>query len=82
MMFDKLILSLRGAKLSSPNLNEGIQAETRPMAAKNETVTIGKRRIAISNLNKLLYPGEKFTKAKVIDYYIRMAPYLLPHLKH
>jgi bifunctional non-homologous end joining protein LigD len=52
------------------------------MAAKTETLTIGKRRIDLSNLDKLLYPGKKFTKAKVIDYYIRIAPYLLPHLKN
>ncbi|MEA2204915.1 MAG: bifunctional non-ous end joining protein LigD [Blastocatellia bacterium] len=52
------------------------------MAAKIETVTIGKRRIELSHLDKLLYPGKKFTKAKVIDYYIRIAPYLLPHLKN
>src|SRR5215210_2172273 len=52
------------------------------MAAKTQTITIRKRRIAVSNLDKLLYPGEKFTKAKVIDYYIRISPYLLPHLKN
>ena len=36
----------------------------------------------VSNLDKLLYPGGRFTKAKVIDYYIRVAPFLLPHLKN
>ena len=39
------------------------------------------RTIAVSNLDKLLYPGEKFTKAKVIDYCVRISKYLLPHLK-
>ena len=53
----------------------------KPMAAKPETLTIGKCHIAVSNLDKLFYPGGKFTKARVIDYYIRIAPYLLPHLK-
>jgi bifunctional non-homologous end joining protein LigD len=43
---------------------------------------IGNRRIEISNLSKLLFPGGKFTKAKVIDYYIRISEYLLPHLKN
>jgi bifunctional non-homologous end joining protein LigD len=47
-----------------------------------QQVTVGRRRIAVSNLDKLLYPGEKFTKAKVIDYYIRISKYLLPHLKN
>lgn len=30
----------------------------------------------------MLYPGGRFTKAKVINYYVRIAKYLLPHLKN
>src|SRR5215216_6354131 len=52
------------------------------MARKTEQVTIGRRRIEVSNLDKLLYPGTKFTKAKVIDYYIKVSKYILPHLKN
>jgi bifunctional non-homologous end joining protein LigD len=52
------------------------------MARKTEQVTIGRRRIEVSNLDKLLYPGSKFTKAKVIDYYIKVSKYILPHLKN
>ena len=39
------------------------------------------RRISVTHLNKVLYPGGRFTKAKVIDYYIRVSKYLLPHVK-
>src|SRR5712675_2094006 len=39
------------------------------------------RKIQVSNLNKVLYPKAGFTKGQVIDYYIRVAPVLLPHLK-
>src|ERR1044072_515272 len=52
------------------------------MARKTEQLTVARRRITVSNLDKLLYPGGKFTKAKVIDYYIRISKYLLPHLKN
>src|ERR1041384_7915963 len=52
------------------------------MARKTEQVTIGRRRIEVSNLGKLLYPGTRFTKAKVIDYYIQVSKYILPHLKN
>ena len=48
---------------------------------KNELIVSG-HRIAVSNLDKVLYPGGHFTKAKVIDYYIRISRYLLPHLKN
>jgi bifunctional non-homologous end joining protein LigD len=39
------------------------------------------RDIHLSNLEKVLYPGIGFTKAQVIDFYIRISPVLLPHLK-
>jgi bifunctional non-homologous end joining protein LigD len=39
------------------------------------------RKIQVSNLNKVLYPKVGFTKGHVIDYCIRIAPVLLPHLK-
>ena len=39
------------------------------------------RKIQVSNLDKILYPKVGFTKGQVIDYYIRIARVLLPHLK-
>ena len=51
------------------------------MPRKTEQLTVGRRRIAVSNLDKILYPGTKFSKARVIDYYIGVSKYLLPHLK-
>lgn len=39
------------------------------------------RKLRVSNLEKVLYPEAGFTKAQVIDFYIRIAPALLPHLK-
>lgn len=43
-------------------------------------VEIGGRRLALGNLDKILYPSTGTTKAAVIDYYRRVAPALLPHL--
>ena len=50
------------------------------MSQKAELIVEGKK-LAVSNLNKVLYPKAGFTKGQVIDYYIRIAPVLLPHLK-
>jgi len=50
------------------------------MSAKTELVVEGKK-LAVSNLDKILYPKAGFTKGQVIDYYIRIAPVLLPHLR-
>jgi bifunctional non-homologous end joining protein LigD len=43
-------------------------------------VVIDGHRLALTNLDKVLYPATGFTKAEVIDYYTRVAPALLPHL--
>ncbi len=48
---------------------------------ERQTVEIGGRKLSISNLDKVLYPVVGFTKAQVIDYYVRIAPYMLPHLE-
>jgi bifunctional non-homologous end joining protein LigD len=45
------------------------------------TLKVGGKTIEVSNLNKVLYPAVAFTKGQIIDYYIRIAPVLLPHLK-
>jgi len=50
------------------------------MSEKAELVVEGKK-LSVSNLNKVLYPKVGFTKGQVIDYYIRVAPVLLPHLR-
>jgi bifunctional non-homologous end joining protein LigD len=44
-------------------------------------VEVEGRRLELSNLDKVFYPAAGFTKGQVIDYYIRIAPALLPHLK-
>lgn len=44
-------------------------------------VTTHGRRLALSNLEKDLYPSSGFTKAAVLEYYRRIAPYLLPHTR-
>ena len=50
------------------------------MPEKAELVVKGKK-LSVSNLNKVLYPKVGFTKGQVIDYYIKIAPVLLPHLQ-
>jgi bifunctional non-homologous end joining protein LigD len=43
-------------------------------------VRVDGRQLHVSNLEKVLFPEVSFTKAQVIDYYVRIAPVLLPHL--
>jgi bifunctional non-homologous end joining protein LigD len=50
-----------------------------PDASKVQ-VEVDGRNLTLSNLDKVLYPGAGFTKAQVIDYYLNVAPVLLPHI--
>jgi bifunctional non-homologous end joining protein LigD len=49
------------------------------MATTDVEVEIEGRRLTLGNLDKVLYPSG-FTKAQVIDYMARIAPYAIPHL--
>ncbi len=49
-------------------------------AAKKQQLEIEGRQVPVSNLDKVLYPAAHFTKGQVIDYYVQVAPYILPHL--
>ena len=50
------------------------------MAKSESVIEVQGRQIKLSNLDKVLYPKVGFTKGQVIDYFIRIAPALLPHL--
>jgi bifunctional non-homologous end joining protein LigD len=45
------------------------------------TITVSGRELKITNPDKVLYPEAGFTKGDVIEYYRRIAPALLPHLR-
>jgi bifunctional non-homologous end joining protein LigD len=43
-------------------------------------VEVQGRKLNLTNLDKVLYPAAGFTKGQVVDYYVRIAPVLIPHL--
>jgi bifunctional non-homologous end joining protein LigD len=49
--------------------------------ASRVTVDVAGKQISLSNLDKIMYPEVGFTKGHVIDYYTRVAPVLLAHLR-
>ncbi len=51
--------------------------------AKKETQTLELNGVSLklSNLNKVLWPDEGYTKRDLINYYLEMAPIILPYLK-
>lgn len=51
--------------------------------AKGRTlIHIGGKDLAFTNLGKVLYPETGFTKGDVIDYYLRVSQWMLPHTRH
>ena len=57
-------------------------------AAKKETtenkktITVNKHAVELTNLNKTFWPKEGYTKGDLINYYNRIADYILPYLKN
>src|SRR6266436_6439119 len=46
----------------------------------DSTVEIQGKQLKLSNLEKVLYPATGFTKQQIIDYYVRIAPAMIPHV--
>ncbi|MCG8607536.1 non-homologous end-joining DNA ligase [bacterium] len=51
------------------------------MARTAQIVQVGKRKIELSNLQKVLFPRDQVLKAELIEYYLRAAPTILTHIK-
>ena len=51
------------------------------MAAKKTDVRVGGRALTFSNLDKVLWPRDGYTKGDLIDYYATIAPAMLPWLR-
>ncbi len=52
-----------------------------PPASTTVDVEVEGRQLKLSNIDKVLYPEAGFTKGQVIDYYTRVAPALVRHLR-
>ncbi len=58
-----------------------VSGSVRPRLTGQRLVAeIGGHELALTNLDKVLYPSSGFTKGDVIAYYLAIAPVLLPHV--
>jgi bifunctional non-homologous end joining protein LigD len=44
-------------------------------------VQVGKRKVELSNLEKILFPEDGVLKAEIIEYYLKIAPTILNHIR-
>src|SRR6202162_6164089 len=47
---------------------------------RDSPIEVQGKQLKLSNLDKILYPVTRFTKQQIIDYYVRIAPAMVPHL--
>jgi bifunctional non-homologous end joining protein LigD len=69
-----------------PALKEAASPRTRegdfiPPRVKEFTVRVDGRSLRFTNVDKVYYPGDGYTKRDVINYYAAIAEYILPHLQ-
>ena len=74
-------------KSSSKNTTAKIIDESRVHDAvvlneKEKTYVIGKLTVKTTNRTKIFFPDDGITKGDIIDYYDKMADYILPYLKN
>lgn len=50
------------------------------MASTKHQVAVGGRSLTLSNLDKVLWPRDRYTKGDLIEYYRSVAKWLVPHL--
>lgn len=49
--------------------------------SKDETLVLDGHKLVLTNLDRVFWPEEGYTKGDVIDYYRKVAPVMLPHLQ-
>jgi bifunctional non-homologous end joining protein LigD len=73
----------RPASIGEPELTSDrqIEEELAGGSARNVNVEIDGRQLRLTNLNKLYFPEDKYTKRDLLAYYFHVARYILPFLK-
>ena len=74
---------VRSSSSNVPKLatDKQIQAELDGGSSENIQVEIDGRVLQLTNLNKIYFPEDKYSKRDLLAYYFRMAPLILPFLK-
>jgi bifunctional non-homologous end joining protein LigD len=78
-----VFLRFRDDKAPEDCLRQGALAAGAPEAADDPPAphVVKSPEVALSNLKKVFWPKEKYTKGDLIEYYRGISPWLLPYLK-
>ena len=83
---DDVVLESRASVPLPPDASDGRDAPracgtAEPSPASGARTVVEGRELSVTNLEKVLFPGCGFTKGQLIDYYVRIAPVMVPHLR-
>ena len=53
-----------------------------PASESDVEVTVGRKKLRLTNLDKLFWPDLRLTKRDLLQFYADVSPFLLPHLKN
>src|SRR5712692_2669530 len=74
--------SRRRGPVASPAAKTRTSADLRiPRETDDVEIAIGSRRVRLTNLNKVFWPELGITKGDLLQYYLDVSQWLLPHLK-
>ena len=76
-----VFLRLREDKPIAECVREGEPAEAHEPSPPPAAAVPAERKVPFSNLTKVFWPEEGYTKGDLIDYYREISPWLLPHLR-
>jgi bifunctional non-homologous end joining protein LigD len=74
-LFSSATAELTGAKEETAGSSKEEESE------KDRVIVIDGKRLELSNLDKIFWPEEGYTKGDVIEYYRKIARLILPHLQ-
>lgn len=67
--------------IKEENDEEGEESTITNKNTMDKEIKIGKHKLKLTNLKKVYFPGEEYTKGDVVEYYKNVAKYILPYLK-
>lgn len=77
----KQVFKETGQEISATTESTPGSATLLPPDAQETALTIEGRRLKFTNLKKMFYPADGYTKRDVINFYAAVAPLLVPHLR-
>ncbi|MGE5419693.1 MAG: DNA ligase D, partial [Chloroflexota bacterium] len=89
-----VFMGLREDKEASEVINETREVEEKQIIRKSrsaikpsestmeKTLSLAGKKVKVTNLTKVYWPAEGYTKGDLIDYYLRISKFILPYLKN